>query len=88
MATARLPEMGSRVNVQLFASDLLAYAGLVHVEAYPEIQYVSATLSDGKGVKVALTGDRSSLRMILSAALVQLDPDANPEPHAEPDGES
>jgi hypothetical protein len=75
MAIGRLPEMGSRVNVQLFASDLLAHQGLVQVEAYPEIEYVSATLSDGKGVKVALTGDRSSIRMILSAALYRLGPD-------------
>jgi hypothetical protein len=75
MATARLPEMGSRVNVQMFAGDVLAHAGLVSVESYPEIQHVSATLSDGKGVKVALTGDRSSLRMILSAALAELGPD-------------
>jgi hypothetical protein len=69
---ARIPDVGTRVNVQMFAGDLLARPGLVTVESYEASGYVSALLSDGDGVKVAITGDRSSVRLALSAALIQL----------------
>ncbi len=75
MAIGSVPKMGTRVNLQLFAGDLLAHQGLVSVESYESSGYVSAMLSDGAGVKVAVTGDRSSVRMVLSAALEQLGPD-------------
>jgi hypothetical protein len=74
MASSSIPRRGTRVSVQMFAGDLLAHQGLVHVESYPEHDYVSALLSDGAGVKVALTGDRSSVRMVLSALLERLGP--------------
>ncbi len=67
--------VGSRVSVQLFAQDLLAHQLLVTVETYSGSGYTSAVFSDGAGVKVAVTGDRSSVRMVLSAALAQLGPD-------------
>ncbi len=75
MASGSVPNMGTSVNVQLFARDLLAHQGLVSVESYESSGYVSALLSDGTGVKVSVTGDRSSVRMVLSAALAQLGPD-------------
>jgi hypothetical protein len=81
MATGSIPNIGSRVSVQLFAGDMLAHAGLVSIERYADVGYLSALFSDGGGVKVALTGDRSSVRMVLSAALTQLGPD-DPEPPA------
>jgi hypothetical protein len=79
MASASVPNVGTRVNVQMFAQDLLAHQGLVQVESYPSSGYVSAMLQDGAGVKVAVTGDRSSVRLVLSAALHQLS--AEPAPH-------
>jgi len=70
--------MGSRVHVQVFAGDLLAHQGLIRLESYPSSGYVSVLLDDGAGVRVAVTGDRSSVRMILSAALAQLGPEVEP----------
>jgi hypothetical protein len=75
MADRSIPQVGSRVSITLFAGDLLEHAGLVSVESYDSSGYVSAMLSDGAGVKVAVTGDRSSVRMVLSAALAELGPD-------------
>lgn len=51
MAAGNIPDVGSRVNVQMFASDLLAHQGLVEVESDPSSGYVSALLSDGAGVR-------------------------------------
>lgn len=59
--------------------DLLAHQGLITVESYSSSGYVSALLSDGAGLKVAVTGDRSSVRLVLSAALHQLGPEVEPE---------
>ena len=81
MVMGSVPEVGSRVNVQVFAGDLLAHQGLISVESYPNSGYSSVVLSDGAGVKVALSGDRSSLRLVVSAALEQL-ADSAPEPSA------
>jgi hypothetical protein len=81
MPASNIPNIGSRVNVQLFAGDLLAHQGLVTVAGpYESSGYVSAVFSDGGGVKVALSGDRSSVRMVVSAVLAQLgsDPDLDP----------
>jgi hypothetical protein len=83
MPRSNIPTVGTRVNLQMFAGDLLAHAGLVSVEFYDSSGYVSAMFSDGAGVKVAMTGDRSSVRMILSAALAQLGPDDPDPPTAE-----
>ncbi len=80
MASASVPYIGTRVSVTLFAGDLLKHAGLVSVESYESSGYVSAMLSDGAGVKVAVTGDRSSVRLIASALLEQLGPEAGAEP--------
>jgi hypothetical protein len=82
MASASVPEVGTRVNVQVFAQDLLAHQGLVSVEHYESSGYVSARFSDGAGVQVAVTGERSSVRMVLSAALDQLGPEVEVEPAA------
>ncbi len=83
MAVGNIPNMGTRVNLQLFAGDLLAHQNLITVEAYPDLEAVSAVFSDGAGVKVSFTGDRSSLRMILTAAMAQIPPEAAPEPPEE-----
>jgi hypothetical protein len=74
-----VPNVGSRVHLQVFAQDLLRHSYLVQVETYPTSGYVAATFSDGAGATIAITGDRSSVRMVLSAALAQLGPD-DPEP--------
>jgi hypothetical protein len=78
-----IPTVGSRVNLTLFAGDLLAHQGLITVEAYPDLEAVSAVFSDGAGVKVSFTGDRSSLRLILTAAMAQIPPEVAPEPPEE-----
>lgn len=78
--------VGTRTDVMLFAQDILRHAGLVQVEQYPSSGYWSVGLSDGDGARIAITGDRSSLAMIMSAALQQLrppDPDPDPDPPAE-----
>jgi hypothetical protein len=77
MASASVPAVGTRVNVQVFASDLLAHQGLVQVTDYPSSGYVGARFDDGAGVTVVLSGDRSSVRMVLSAALDQLGPEVD-----------
>ena len=79
MQNSTVPNVGSRVHLQVFAQDLLRHSYLVQVETYPTSGYVAATFSDGAGVTFALTGDRSSVRMVLSAALAQLGPD-DPDP--------
>jgi hypothetical protein len=83
LASRSVPTIGTRVNVQLFAGDLLAHQNLIMVESYTDLEAVSAVFSDGAGVKVSLTGDRSSLRMILSAALAGILPEVAPEPPEE-----
>jgi hypothetical protein len=76
MARRRLPEVGSRVNLQMFASDLLSHQGLVTVENHLSgSNLMSVVFRDGAGVHVAISGDRSSLRMVLSAALADLGPE-------------
>lgn len=68
----------------LFAQDIVRHAGLVQVEQFPTSGYWSVGLSDGDGARVAITGDRGSLRMILVSALQQLGPDQpDPDPPAE-----
>jgi hypothetical protein len=82
MATGSIPHVGTRVSVQMFAGDVLAHAGLVEVEHYQGADGVGALFSDGAGVRVVFSGDRSSVRMVLSAALAQLGPEVelNPDP--------
>ena len=72
MSAATAPHMGSRISVQMFASDLLAHQGLVRVESYPGVGHVSAVLTDGAGTTISITGDRSSIHMVLTAALERL----------------
>lgn len=77
--------MTTRVDVQMFAGDLLARADAVMFERYASGRG-GLRLDAGDGVKVVITGDRSSLRLLVSAALTQLAP-PNPPPAAadEPD---
>jgi hypothetical protein len=77
MASSRIPGVGTRVNLQMFAGDVLNHQGLVTVETYGPGS-LSVVLRDGAGVHVAITGDRSSLRMILSTALADLGPELEP----------
>jgi hypothetical protein len=84
LARKRLPEVGSRVNVTMFASDILSHQQLVSVERHLSgSTLMSVVFRDGAGVSVAITGDRSSLHMILSAALADLGPEFEPEPSEE-----
>jgi hypothetical protein len=86
MANRRLPDVGSRVNLQMFAGDLLSHQGLVTVER--NLGHMTVVFRDGAGVRVAISGDRSSLRMILSAALADLGPESAAEPDPEPTEET
>ncbi len=87
MASSRIPNVGTRVNVQMFAGDILAHQGLVTVEQYRPGS-MSVVFRDGDGVQVGISGDRSSLRMILSAALADLGPESAAEPDPEPTEET
>jgi hypothetical protein len=69
--------------VQLFARQLTSNQGAVAYEEYPEFDSGSVSFSDGAGVRVSLSGDRSSLRMVLSAALALVRP---PDPDHDPTG--
>jgi hypothetical protein len=80
MASGSIPHVGTRVSVQMFAGDVLAHQGLVEVEHYHGADGVGAMFSDGGGVRVVFSGDRSSVRMVLSAALAQLGPEVDPDP--------
>ena len=84
MADRSIPQVGTRVSVTLFAGDLLAHQHLVLIESYESSGYVSARFRDGAGADVAVTGDRSSVRMVLSAALSQLGPEADDSAVIEP----
>jgi hypothetical protein len=75
MADRSIPQVGTRVSVQMFAGDVLAHQGLVEVEHYQGAGGVGAKFSDGAGVTVVFSGDRSSVRRVLSAALHQLGPE-------------
>jgi hypothetical protein len=80
-----IPSVGSRVSVTVFAADILRHQGQVTVERYQQLgPAFSVVFRDGAGVTVAFLGDRSSLRLILSAALADLGPEApDPEPPEE-----
>lgn len=80
MADRSIPHVGTRVSVQMFAGDVLAHQGLISVEHYQGAGGVGAKFSDGAGVTVVFSGDRSSVRMVLSAALAQLGPEVQPNP--------
>jgi hypothetical protein len=80
MASSRIANVGTRVNLQLFAGDLLSHQGLVTVEKYLHLGNLQTVVfRDGAGAQVGISGDRSSLRMILSAALADLGPEVEPE---------
>lgn len=81
MASSSIPRVGSRCSMTLFAGDVLAHQHLVTVEAYPTSGSVGARFTDGAGVDVTFIGDRSSVAMMLAAALAQLrPPDNDPDP--------
>jgi hypothetical protein len=83
MARGSVPTIGTRVNVQLFASDILSHQGLVTVEPHSGIDRLTVVFRDGDGARVAISGDRSSLRLILTAAMAQIPPEVAPEPPEE-----
>lgn len=77
--------MTTRVDVQMFAGDLLAQRDAVVYEHYQGTDdRGSLRLDPGDGVKLAITGDRSSIRLLISAALTQLAP---PNPNTAGAGE-
>jgi len=78
--------MTSRVDVQLFVRDLLAQRDPITYERHPNTDdHGSLRLDDGEGLKVAISGDRSSLRVLVAGALEQLsDPPVPTERHDEP----
>lgn len=83
MANSSIPDVGTRVSVHMFARDLLAHQNLVQVETHPESgnDWPILTFSDGAGGRIAISGDRSSLRMMVSGLLEGLrDPDPDPDP--------
>jgi hypothetical protein len=70
--------MGSRVNVQLFARDLLAHQGLVSVESCSSAGYVSALFQDrgrqGRGDRAtAMSETTDGYLAELEAAEVEAD---------------
>jgi hypothetical protein len=75
MVTSSISQVGTRIDLMIFAQDVLAHQGLVQVETYASLDSQAVVVSDGAGARVALVGDRSSLRMVLEAALSQLDPE-------------
>jgi len=78
--------MTSRIDVQLFVRDLLGQRDPITYERHPNTDdHGSLRLDDGAGLKVAISGDRSSLRVLVAGALAQLGPDVVPtERHDEP----
>jgi hypothetical protein len=80
-----IPTVGTRVSVTMFAADILSHAGMVTVERYAGLgPALSVVVQDGAGARITISGDRSSLRLILAAALGDLGPDApDPEPPEE-----
>ncbi len=58
------------------------------VEQYRPGSMMTVVFRDGAGVQVGISGDRSSLRMILSAALADLGPESAAEPDPEPTEET
>jgi len=76
----------SRVDVQLFVRDLLGQRDPITYERHPNTEdRGSLRLDDGEGLKVAISGDRSSLRVLVAGALEQLGPEVVPtERHDEP----
>lgn len=77
------PRVSTRVDVHMFAEDLLAQRPPIVFESYPGTDDRGGLrLEDGNGVKIAISGDRSSLRLLVSDALAQLAPPA-PDPPAE-----
>ena len=75
-------ERTTRVNMQLFVRDLLAQRPPMAWESYQN-GAGSLVMDDGAGIRVAHTGDPSSLRMLLSGGLEQLGPPDPPEPEPE-----
>lgn len=85
MPNGSIPEFrGARVTITCFIRDIVD-GGEVEVERSVVDGWASLKVRDGRGLSFALSGDRSTLRMLLADALGDLtpDPDPDPEPPAE-----
>lgn len=78
---ARPSITGARVSVHAFTSDILSY-GRAEVEDGANVDWRSIRLEDGYGLSFTLSGDRSSLRLLVSRLLTSLQPDPDPDPPA------
>jgi hypothetical protein len=82
MANSSIPYTGSRVSVHSFVSDLTG-PGQVTVEQGVNPDWASMRLDDGHGMQFVLSGDRSTLRMLVAGVLRDLGPDGpDPQPPA------
>jgi hypothetical protein len=79
VATRSIPYPGSRVSVHAFASDILS-AGRADVEDGTVADWRSIRIEDGYNLSFTISGDRSSLRMLVSGLLAGLQPDPDPDP--------
>ncbi len=72
---------GARVSVHAFTADILE-RGRAEVEDGANTGWRSIRLEDGYGLSFTLSGDRSSLRLLVSRLLTDLapDPDQPPDP--------
>jgi hypothetical protein len=81
MARTSIPYTGSRVSVHCFISDVIS-DGRVQVEDGTVHGWAAVRLEDGHNLTFTLSGDRSSLRMVVAGILRDLTPDDDSEPPA------
>ncbi|HEY3036365.1 MAG TPA: hypothetical protein VGJ54_17125 [Streptosporangiaceae bacterium] len=75
---------GARVSVHAFASDVLS-GGRAEVEDGAVADWRAIRLEDGYGLSFTLSGDRTSLRLLVAGLLEGLQPAPDPEvPDVEP----
>jgi hypothetical protein len=79
MASSSIPYTGSRVSVHSFVGDVTG-PGHVTVEQGANPSWAAMRIDDGHGMQFTLSGDRSSLRLLVSGVLAQLTPDSQPDP--------
>jgi hypothetical protein len=77
MATGSISYTGSRVTIHAFVGDI-AGPGRVGVEQGANPSWAAIRLDDGHGMQFTLSGDRSSLRMLVAGVLAQLTPEPDP----------
>ncbi len=82
MANRSISYRGSRVSVHAFATDILSTDGRAEVEDGANTDWKSIRLEDGVGMTFTLSGNRSSLRLLVSRLLADLQPDPDPDPGA------